>query len=261
MPARHGTEVARRLALGPEPGAARLQKLFPFRAPGGVLGEGLHRQPLRGRGPAELRPAPPVVADAPDQALHLPVARAVPLVLRQHGIHEAAHVLWQVLDLRQRRSPRHDAAVARQEEGRGIGLLALPQELPPVRRQRRERLGVHGGGRGEVDPERLQRPLFAARARLQVLHQGVAIVGQQQERFGDPAERDMEKRAVGPAAGVQHGDRPPRGAALRGVHGRTVCVIEMAQLRIGQRETELAVPVAKAHPPVIRSPRSPPRRR
>ena len=70
---RHGMEMACRLALHPEPGPARLQKRRDFLAPGIVFGKLLDGQSLRGGRPAELRPAPPVVAHALDEAAHLAV--------------------------------------------------------------------------------------------------------------------------------------------------------------------------------------------
>ena len=90
--------MACRLALHPEPGPARLQKRRAFLAPGIVFGKLLDGQSLRGGRPAELRPAPPMVAHALDQAAHLAVTREMPLVFRQHGAGEAAHVLREVLD-------------------------------------------------------------------------------------------------------------------------------------------------------------------
>ena len=210
---RHGTEMACGLAVRREPGHG-LQKRRAFLAPGIVFGKPLYRQSLRGGRPAELRPAPPVVAHALDEAAHLAVTREMPLVFRQHGAGEAAHVLREVLDLRQRRSQRHHVPVAREEEGKGVRLLALPQNCPPVRRQRRKLFGVHHGGLGKVDPQSLQRPVLAPVLRLKALDQRLPVVGQQQERLGDPAELDMKKLGVDPAACVQHGDRPPRRAAL-----------------------------------------------
>ena len=255
---RHGMEVVGhhavyhlavgRLAVGLHQAPALLQKRHPFLAPGIVFGKLLDGQSLRGGRPAELRPAPPMVAHALDEAAHLAVTREMPLVLRQHGVGEAAHVLREVLDLRQRRSPRHRVPVAREEEGKGVRLLALPQKCPPVRRQRRKLFGVHHRGLGKVDPQRLQRPLLAPVLRLKALDQRLTVIGQQQERLGDPAELDMEKLGVDPAACVQHGDRPPRRPALCRMHGRAIRVIEMAQLRVAERETELPVCVAEAHP-------------
>ena len=171
----------------------------------------------------------------------------MPLVFGQHGAGEAAHVLREILDLRQRRSPRHHVPVTREEERNGVGLLALPQECPPIRRQRREHFGVHHGGLGKVDLQRLQRSVLAPLVCLQALDQRLPVVGQQQERLRDPAELDMEQLAVDPAPGVQHGDRPPRRPALCRMHGRTPGVIEMAELRVGERETELPLPVAEAN--------------
>ena len=204
-------------------------------------------QSLRRRRPAELRPAPPMAAHALDQAAHLAVPREMPLVLRQHGVDKTAHVLRQVLDLRQRRRPRHHVPVAREEERNRVRLLALTQKCPPVRRQRRELFGVHHGGLGKVDPQSLQRTVLDPVLRLQALDQSLAVVGQQQERLRDPAELDMEQLEVDPAACIQHRDCPPRRPALCGMNGRAIRVIEMAQLRVAERETELPLPVAEAH--------------
>ena len=90
---RHGMEMACGLAVRPEPGTARLPKRHPFLAPGIVFGKLLDGQSLRGGRPAELRPAPPMVAHALDEAAHLAVTREMLLMFRQHGAGEAAHVL------------------------------------------------------------------------------------------------------------------------------------------------------------------------
>ena len=184
-----------------------------------------------------------------DEALHLAVVREMLLVFRQHGVGQAAHVPRKVLDLRERRRMRHHVPVAREEERKGVRRLALPQERLPVRRQRREHLGVHHGGLGKVDPQRLQRPVLAPVV-CHALDQRVAVVGQQQELLRSPAELDMEQLAVGPGARVQHRDRRPRRPALRRMHGRTVSMIQMAQLRVGKREAELPAALAEEHPPV-----------
>ena len=66
------------LAVRPEPGTARLPKRHPFLAPSIVFGKLLDGQSLGGGRPAELRPAPPMVAHALDEAAHFAVTRNRP---------------------------------------------------------------------------------------------------------------------------------------------------------------------------------------
>ena len=147
----------------------------------------------------------------------------------------------------------------------GQGLRPLPplgQRVEPcgtLGTVRRQSVHTHGPaprtprgpprGLGKVDPQGLQRTVLAPLV-CHALDERVAVVGQQQELFRDPAELDMEQLAVGPDARVQHRDRRPRRPVLRRMHGRTVGMIRMTQLRVGERETELPAALAEAHPPV-----------
>ena len=212
---RHGMEVvdhhaARRLALRLHQAPARLQKRRPFLAPGVVFGKLLDGQSLRGSGPAELRPAPPVLLDPLGQVPHLAVAREMPLVLRQHGAGKAAHVGRQVLDRGQRRRPCHHAPVAGKEDGYRLRLFGLLPESPPVFGKGRKHLQVNGRYLRGIDAQRLQRTVLQPGSRLEKLDQRLAVVGQQQEPVAHPAELDVEELPVRRAAGIENRDRRMR---------------------------------------------------
>ena len=189
-----------------------------------------------------------------DDRLDVLLPRLALGVLGRPLVDEAAHVLGRVRRAGERGHPLVHRGVARGVEGRPARLARLAAHPAPVLAQalvapaqRARRRAAAAGHR----PERLVGGAPFAALLLQRLDEPLAVIGEHRHRLACPADLHIEGQLVGERhrVGLEHRDDPLAGRALRGVRGRRVGVVHVAQLPVLARERERSpVGGAKPHP-------------